>query len=136
MLSFYCFLGYVITKQMNSNKHYITASCIPCNNYSYSYVITVTVYQMYSKFLVESTKNAPIIPKNFPPLGKQNFVAFSLPRSPFSRKVRPAHNFKRFHYSKLVNNNFQQVQQVFLSCKNFLVTLRVRLVEEWKITRI
>ena len=28
---YYC----VATKQMNSNKHYITTFCIPCNIYSY-----------------------------------------------------------------------------------------------------
>ena len=38
-----------VTKQMNSNKYYITASRIPCNIYSYSYVITITVYQTCSK---------------------------------------------------------------------------------------
>ena len=38
---YYC----VITKQMNSNKHYITIFCIPYNIYSYSYIITVIVYQ-------------------------------------------------------------------------------------------
>ena len=31
--------------QTNSNKYYITTSCIPCNTYSYSNAITVTVYQ-------------------------------------------------------------------------------------------
>ena len=36
----------VVTKQMNSNKYYITTFCIPCNIYSHSHVITVTVYQM------------------------------------------------------------------------------------------
>ena len=37
----------VVTKQMNSNKYYITTSCIHCNTYSYSYVTTVTIYQTY-----------------------------------------------------------------------------------------
>ena len=49
MLSFHCFLGFyycVFTKQMNSNKSYITASC---NSYSYSYVITVITNQLCSK---------------------------------------------------------------------------------------
>ena len=36
----------VVTKQMNSNKYYIITSCILCNIYFYSYVITVTIYQM------------------------------------------------------------------------------------------
>ena len=38
----------VIIKQMNSNKNYITTSCIPCNTYSYfySYIIIIIVYQM------------------------------------------------------------------------------------------
>ena len=40
----------VVTKQMNSNKHYITTFCIPCNIYSYSYVITVTIYQTCPKY--------------------------------------------------------------------------------------
>ena len=40
---YYC----VITKQMNSNKYYIAASCIPYNTYFYSYVITITIYQLY-----------------------------------------------------------------------------------------
>ena len=41
---YYC----VIIKQMNSNKNYITTFCISCNTYSYSYscVITITIYQM------------------------------------------------------------------------------------------
>ena len=39
------FYYYVVTKQMNSNKYYIITSFISCNTYSYSYVITVTVYQ-------------------------------------------------------------------------------------------
>ena len=38
---YYC----VVIKQMNSNKYYIIASCITCNTYFYSYVITVTIYQ-------------------------------------------------------------------------------------------
>ena len=38
---YYC----VVIKQMNGNNYYITVHCIPCNTYSYSYVITVTVYQ-------------------------------------------------------------------------------------------
>ena len=42
---YYC----IVTKQMNSNKHYITTFCIFCNIYSYFYVITVTVYQMCPK---------------------------------------------------------------------------------------
>ena len=29
----------------DSNKHYITSFCIPYNIYSYSYVITATIYQ-------------------------------------------------------------------------------------------
>ena len=33
-----------VTKQMNSNKYYSIISCIHCNTYSYSYVITVIVY--------------------------------------------------------------------------------------------
>ena len=41
------FYYYVFPKQMNSNKYYITTYFIPCNTYSYSYVITVTVYQIY-----------------------------------------------------------------------------------------
>ena len=36
---------------MNSNKHYITAFCIPYNIYSYSCVIIVTVYQTCPKSL-------------------------------------------------------------------------------------
>ena len=43
---YYC----VVTKQINSNKHYITISCILCNIYSYSYVITITAYQMCPNF--------------------------------------------------------------------------------------
>ena len=42
---YYC----VVTKQMNCNKYYIIAFCIPYNIYSYSYVITVTVYQTHPK---------------------------------------------------------------------------------------
>ena len=34
----------VITKQINSNKYYITTSCVLCNTYFYFYVITVIVY--------------------------------------------------------------------------------------------
>ena len=41
------FYYYVFPKQMNSNMYYITTSFIPCNTYSYSYVITVTIYQTY-----------------------------------------------------------------------------------------
>ena len=33
-----------VTKQMNSNKYYITTSLIPCNTHLYSYVIIITVY--------------------------------------------------------------------------------------------
>ena len=40
------FYYYVIIKQMNSNKNYITIFCIPCNTYFYSIVITIAVYQM------------------------------------------------------------------------------------------
>ena len=47
VVGFYCC---VVMKQMNSNKHYITASCIPCNTYFYSYVIIVIIYQVYPKF--------------------------------------------------------------------------------------
>ena len=43
------FYSCVITKQMNSNKYYITTFSIPCNIYFYSYVITITVYQTCSK---------------------------------------------------------------------------------------
>ena len=41
---YYC----VIIKKINSNKNYITTFCISCNTYSYSYscVITITIYQM------------------------------------------------------------------------------------------
>ena len=38
-----------VTKQMNSNKYYSTISYNHCNTYSYSYVITVTVYQTCPK---------------------------------------------------------------------------------------
>ena len=41
---------------MNSNKHYITAFCIPCNIYSYSYTITVTFYQTCLNFLIKKTE--------------------------------------------------------------------------------
>ena len=34
----------VVTKQMNSNMHYITTFYIPCNIHSYSDVITITIY--------------------------------------------------------------------------------------------
>ena len=37
---------------MNSNKYYITTFYIPCNICSYSYEITVTVYQTYPKWMV------------------------------------------------------------------------------------
>ena len=50
MLSFHCLQGSIIMfskKKMNSNKYYITTSFIPCNTHSYSYVITVIVYQTY-----------------------------------------------------------------------------------------
>ena len=50
MLLFHCLQGFV-TKQVNGNKYYIATSCIPCNTYSYSYVITITIYQTYPKFL-------------------------------------------------------------------------------------
>ena len=43
---YYC----VITKQMNNNKYYITVSFISCNTYTYSYVITIIVYQMYPNY--------------------------------------------------------------------------------------
>ena len=43
---YYC----VVTKQINRNINYITASCIPYNTYSYSYIIVVTIYQTSSKF--------------------------------------------------------------------------------------
>ena len=54
ILSFHCLQGYIIVlslviKQMNSNKYYITIFCIPYN--SYSYIITVTVYQTCPKCL-------------------------------------------------------------------------------------
>ena len=35
----------VVTKQMNSDMHYITTFYIPCNIHSYSDVITTTIYQ-------------------------------------------------------------------------------------------
>ena len=55
---YYC----VIIKQMNNNKYYITASFIPCNTYTYSYIITITVYQTYPNYnQIKST--APVVKK-------------------------------------------------------------------------
>ena len=51
------FLGFyycVVTKQLNSNKYYITTSYIPYNTYFYSYVITVIVYQICLKSLTST----------------------------------------------------------------------------------
>ena len=58
---YYC----VITKQMNNNKYYITVSFISCN--TYSYVITIIVYQMYPNYnQIKST--APVEKKKKKPL--------------------------------------------------------------------
>ena len=62
MLLFHCLQGFV-TKQVNSNKYYITTSCIPCNTYSYSYVITITAYQMYHKLYM--TRKAISLQQDF-----------------------------------------------------------------------
>ena len=45
---------------MNNNKYYITVSFISCN--TYSYVITIIVYQMYPNYnQIKST--APVVKK-------------------------------------------------------------------------
>ena len=48
---------------MNNNKYYITVSFISCN--TYSYVITIIVYQMYPNYnQIKST--APVEKKKSP----------------------------------------------------------------------
>ena len=50
---------------MNNNKYYITVSFISCNTYTYSYVITIIVYQMYPNYnQIKST--APVEKKKKP----------------------------------------------------------------------
>ena len=51
---YYC----VATKQVNNNNYYITTYCIPYNTYSYSYIITVTFYQMCPYFDSGMTSNS------------------------------------------------------------------------------
>ena len=46
---------------MNNNKYYITVSFISCNTYTYSYVITIIVYQMYPNY--NQIKSTPPVVK-------------------------------------------------------------------------
>ena len=53
---------------MNNNKYYITVSFISCNTYTYSYVITIIVYQMYPNYnQIKSTAPVEKKKKKAPP---------------------------------------------------------------------